>query len=270
MSLRATISHLLRSTGLMHTADLIRYRSQQIKNLGRNQLFKKQHPEVVLPPDYLIYESFQLDYKKYYSDSQETAREMTELFRQVIGPRGGLRILDWGCGPGRIIRHMKHFLGSDCKLYGTDYNKETIKWCRDNLSEIEFNLNTLEPSLPYENNSFDIIYGISIFTHLSSDMHDGWMKELKRVLAPGGMLYLTCQGNAFKKILTPDEKAHFERGDLVIRGNVTEGHRTYSAFQPPRFMENLFAPLAVVKHIEAPESESKPLQDIWIACKGCR
>ena len=77
----------------MHTADLIRYRSQQIKNLGRNQLFKKQHPEVVLPPDYLIYESFQLDYKKYYSDSQETAREMTELFRQVIGPRVGMTLI---------------------------------------------------------------------------------------------------------------------------------------------------------------------------------
>ena len=109
----------------------------------------------------------------------------------------------------------------------------------ENLPNISFNTNTLEAKLPYEDNSFDVIYGISIFTHLSEQMHFDWYKELYRVLKTNGILFLTTQGENFKLKLTQTENETFDEGSLVVRGNVKEGHRTYSAFQPNKFMKEL-------------------------------
>jgi len=52
---------------------MFRFQWMRIRNYKKNKLFKKTYPQVALPSDYLIYESFQLDYHKYYLDSRETA-----------------------------------------------------------------------------------------------------------------------------------------------------------------------------------------------------
>src|SRR5690606_21036025 len=116
-----------------------------------------------------------------------------------------------------------------CALYGTDYNRKSIEWCSDNLKGINFNNNKLEADLPWAKNYFDIVYGLSIFTHLSETLHFDWFKELMRVLKPEGIFLFTTQGNNFTIKLTEQELKLFRKGELVIRGKVTEGHRTYSA-----------------------------------------
>ena len=62
---KGDISNLLRRLNLIYLTDWMRYYVQYFKNYRSNQAFKHAHPEVKLPPDYLIYESFQIDYKKY-------------------------------------------------------------------------------------------------------------------------------------------------------------------------------------------------------------
>ena len=93
---------------------------------GLNKIFKLENPQVKLPPDYLIYESFQLDYKKYFTDSKDTTQWLTDHLKKHIDLKGK-RILDWGCGPGRIIRHLPAVIGNGCEFFGTDYNKNSIK-----------------------------------------------------------------------------------------------------------------------------------------------
>jgi ubiquinone/menaquinone biosynthesis C-methylase UbiE len=68
-------------------------------------------------------------------------------------------------------------------------NNKTITWSRQNLKGISFNQNTLQANLPYSDNYFDIIYGISIFTHLSQQMHYDWYNELERILKPNGIIF---------------------------------------------------------------------------------
>jgi len=64
------------------------------------------------------------------------------------------------------------------------------------------------------------------------------------------------------------EQAQFDKGLLIVRGNVKEGHRTFSAFQPKAFMHQLLANVDILEHIQ-PESHntSIPAQDIWIVRK---
>ncbi len=264
---KGAISNFLRKLGLLQSADYFRFWLEKIRNRKKNRDFLNGNPGVKLPPDYLIYESFQLDYQKYFTDSEETARWLAGLLKKHI-ELDGVKILDWGCGPGRVIRHLSKFTGPECEFYGTDYNAESIAWCSENLPGILFNRNSLEAGLPYENNFFDVIYGISVFTHLSKKMHFAWFSELLRVLKPGGIMLFTAQGENFRAKLTTNELTVFDEGKLVIRGQTKEGHRTYSAFHPKKFMEELFAPAEILEHIERqPENGGWLPQDVWMLRK---
>lgn len=264
---RGTISNTLRKLKLIYFADKLRFHIRKIKTQKENKAFLLQNPDVKLPPDYLMYESFQINYRKYYNEGAKVAGEIVERFKKHSDLKGK-KILDWGCGPGRIIRHLPEEVGNDCQFYGTDYNKKSIEWCSENLKGIHFNHNKLEASLPYEDDFFDVIYGLSIFTHLSEKMHIDWFNELKRVLKPGGIMYLTTQGEHFKVKLTQEELEIFNSNKLVVRGNVLEGHRTYSAFHPIAFMEQLFQEVEILEHIVTPiTSKSWVPQDIWIVKK---
>ncbi len=98
--------------------------------------------------------------------------------------------------------------GKSNSYYGCDYNKKYVDWCSENIDKIGFKQNNLSPPLPYKNNLFDFIYGISVFTRLSEEMHYEWMKELTRVLKKEGILFLTTHGAVYFSKLMEKEKKH--------------------------------------------------------------
>ena len=249
----------------MHIVERSRYLFYKHKNKKKNRSFLKTNPNVRLPPDYLIYEAFQLDYTEYYTKSRETAKWLLNYFSKYISLKN-VKILDWGCGPGRIIRHMPELLDKESEIYGRDYNLKSINWCKNNLPGISFNHNTIYAKLPYDDNFFDVVFGISIFTHLSEQMHYDWFNELYRILKPGGILFLTAHGDVFIDKLTSSEKKGFIDNHIVVRGRVKEGHRTFTAYHPKGFMENLFSNMQVLEHVSG-ASNGKPQQDIWIVRK---
>jgi ubiquinone/menaquinone biosynthesis C-methylase UbiE len=264
---KGELSNLLRNFGLIYLFDKLRFYVQKFKFRKINRKFKMDYPDVKLPPDYLIYESFQMNYHKYYTESIAFAKLMSTYFAKHIELKD-LNVLDWGCGPGRVIRHMPQMIAHNCEFYGTDYNANSIQWCKKNLPGIHFNHNSLEAVLPYEDNFFGVIYGHSIITHLSEELHYAWFKELRRVLKPGGILYLTAQGDNYKVKLSASELKQYNAGELVVRGKVKEGHRTYSAFQPNSFMKKLFADVKIVEHVVfKPNPGAGIPQDIWIVKK---
>ncbi len=265
-SIKRWLSNYLRKAGLLYITDYLVFWIQKFRNYKKNQAFKKANPGVVLPPDYLVYESFQLDYRKYYTDSINTARWLTGIFKAHTHLYNA-NILDWGCGPGRIIRHLPALTGTPCFLYGTDVNARTISWCSRNIPGVQFSHNSLGPPLDFNDQFFHIIYGISIFTHLSEPMHEAWAAELHRLLVPGGICLLTTQGAAFLKKLSNNEQEIFRDGRLVVRGNVREGHRTFSAFQPESYMKALFKAFSLLDHQQGDASD-RPQQDLWIFRKA--
>jgi SAM-dependent methyltransferase len=120
-------------------------------------------------------------------------------FRKILQASGQdpgelRRVLDFGCGTGRIL---KSWYVDDPKreLYGVDYNQSLIEWNQQNLpGDIQFSINQLGPPLSFEDNQFDLIYLVSVFTHLSFENQLSWLKEFERVLRPGGLLVITLHG----------------------------------------------------------------------------
>jgi ubiquinone/menaquinone biosynthesis C-methylase UbiE len=102
-------------------------------------------------------------------------------------------ILDFGCGCGRMVR----FLGNCSTTYtihACEVNSDHVNWCRDNLKNIEISQCDILPPLPYKDKMFNLIYGLSVFTHLSENNAIKWLSEMNRVLKPDGILIVTIHG----------------------------------------------------------------------------
>ena len=106
----------------------------------------------------------------------------------------GKRVLDFGCGVGRLLRQLSSE-AAIAKIEGCDMHPESIEWCRANLDPpFEFFVNHTSPPLPgVEDETYDLIIAISVFTHLSKDWSK-WLAELQRVSKPGGILVATFHG----------------------------------------------------------------------------
>lgn len=264
---KSSFTQFLRQVGLMHAADQARYALLRFRNRAINKAFRAAHPAVALPPDYLMYESFQLNYHKYYNGGLEAAQWVCEHLGRHLELHD-IAILDWGCGPGRVIRHLPTLLGPTCRYTATDYNAQSVDWCRRNLPGVEFLLNSLNPPVQAQNSTYSAVYGISIFTHLSAQGHERWYDELLRVTRVGGVLLFTTHGAAFREIMSPSERAIFDDGQLVIRSRVKEGHRVFAAFQPPAYLRQLFSRrTTILEHIPGERHGANASQDVWLLRK---
>jgi SAM-dependent methyltransferase len=124
------------------------------------------------------------------------------------------RILDWGCGCGRVLRHISDDNRPD-RLRGADIDPEAIAWCRGAFPGMAFDATGFEPPLPYSDASFDLIYGLSVFTHLDEELQARWLTELRRVSRPGGLVLLTTHGEVFSERLGPDDFERFRTTGFV-------------------------------------------------------
>jgi ubiquinone/menaquinone biosynthesis C-methylase UbiE len=125
-----------------------------------------------------------------YSD----ARRIEELYKHYAGTLAGKRVLDWGCGHGRVIRHLRRQRNVMC--YGADIDADNIGWAQRHIPAIGFAVSSLMPPLPWDDESFDLVYGISVMTHLMPEVQLAWLAELRRVTRKGGHCILTYAGDA--------------------------------------------------------------------------
>lgn len=119
-------------------------------------------------------------------------------------------ILDFGCGCGRVLMWYSNHSQSQ-RFYGMDIDADAISWCCDNLAFATFSVNNPLPPLEYPPEMFDLIYAISVFTHLNEDYQFQWLNELKRVAKPKGILVLTVHGRHCWEALSPQDVARIER-----------------------------------------------------------
>jgi SAM-dependent methyltransferase len=111
------------------------------------------------------------------------------------------RVLDFGAGCGRIMRHLAP-IADRVELHGCDIDPDAIAWSAANLPFATFTCNEGLPPLPYPDGYFDVIVNHSVFTHLPEDYQDAWLGELGRVTRPGGHLALSVAGlHAFEGLV---------------------------------------------------------------------
>jgi SAM-dependent methyltransferase len=188
----------------------------------------------------------------------QSGRRSLEDLEQALAAVGDAlskheRILEFGCGCGRIMRWMED-LGGTCTLVGTDIDARAIEWAAENLPFARFDVNEGLPPTGYRDGEFDLVVNHSVFTHLDERYQDRWLAELRRIVSPGGLLVLSIHGeHAFRvteRQLQTDSTQQREWRALLERDGIlyiADDAYVGSAF--PDFYHSAFhAPWYVFEH----------------------
>ncbi len=100
-------------------------------------------------------------------------------------------LLDFGCGCGRLARMFKGHKGS---VIGCDIDARHIEWINNNFTHMKGVLSYPNVALPFEDESFDGVISVSVFSHMDERAQKFYLSELNRICKPGAYLFLTTHG----------------------------------------------------------------------------
>jgi SAM-dependent methyltransferase len=139
----------------------------------------------------------------------EIGRELARCLIELCGLERDSRVLDVGCGSGRVALPLTGYLSSEGTYNGLDVLPWAVDWCKKELSSRYPNFSfqhadvfnaqyypegTVEPkdyALPYDANQFDVVCATSLFTHMRPDGLERYLSEIARVLTAGGRALMT-------------------------------------------------------------------------------
>jgi SAM-dependent methyltransferase len=142
-------------------------------------------------------------------DFRATGEEFLGHFRELGGLRPDDRVLEMGCGIGRMARVLAPVLRPPGSYDGFDIVASGIAWCQEryrgtaapfrflhaDLRNTAYNPQGALPAdayrFPYGDGAFDLVIATSLFTHLLPAAAEHYLSEAARVLAPGGRLFCT-------------------------------------------------------------------------------
>ena len=141
-------------------------------------------------------------YEHWLSGLGDYANILSRLSSHDIALAQDARVFDFGCASGRVLRH---FLcqSEGLELWGADINHRNVEFVRRFLApSLRVFQSSVLPQLPLEDNSFALVYAFSVFTHID-DGELAWLLELRRILQPGGVAYITLHTDHTWKIMSP-------------------------------------------------------------------
>ena len=177
--------------------------------------------------------------------SGDFIKQGENLLKQFVD-YGGLkpehRVLDIGCGIGRLAVPLTNFLDKEKASYeGFDIVKSGINWCKKNiqtkypnfkfkhinLRNDLYNLSTNKTSTefvyPYNNDEFDFAFLTSVFTHMMPDDVDWYLKQISRVLKPGGRCFATFF------VINDESRDLMKKNDVIKFDNKFENYYLHNA-----------------------------------------
>ncbi len=204
----------------------------------------------------------------------------------MAGLRPEHSVLDIGCGVGRTARYLCAYLDETARYEGFDIMEEMVRWCQSNITPLFpnfhfkytplFNMAYLPddalPSaaafaFPYPDSSFDFAFAHSVFTHLLPEAARNYLREIQRVLRPGGISYTTWflfddepteSRNPMVAEMQIDESGDFALHNLEVSDNAV-GYR--ESFILPTFVAAGLEVTGPVHH------GFERMQDVIIAIK---
>jgi SAM-dependent methyltransferase len=159
----------------------------------------------------------------YRQGGAQAAVELAAELRRAGGELAArAAILDFGCGAGRVLPHVAG-LAPDATCTGCDVDRAAIEWAAAHRPGPHWALSSFEPPLPFGAESFDLVYSVSVFSHLGRGLQERWLAELARVLRPGGVALLSVHGpTAFEAFRTGRARTAWCRREVFAREPLRE------------------------------------------------
>lgn len=142
-------------------------------------------------------------------DFQKIGDEFLGYFKDLAGLKPDDRVLDVGCGIGRMAIPLTRYLSEKGGYDGFDIVPRGIQWCTDHITprypQFRFHLADIRNEeynpqgritagayrFPFADETFDVVFLTSVFTHMLSEEVGHYLSEISRVMKPGGRCLIT-------------------------------------------------------------------------------
>jgi SAM-dependent methyltransferase len=180
----------------------------------------------------------------------DIAREFAKS--QLGRSANDLDILDFGAGVGGSVPHVaKYFNGS--RLSCLDPSERSLAIAKDRYPD-DASYRTFDgTSIPFADNSFDIAYAMCVFHHIDAKEHVGLMQELRRILKPGGQLFI-FEHNPYNPLTVRVVKCcPFDENAVLITGKQLLDRLSQAGFAGSVLRYRIFFPnfLRALRPLEA-------------------
>jgi ubiquinone/menaquinone biosynthesis C-methylase UbiE len=175
-----------------------------------------------------------------FSDSRAFFWKELEFLQEHVKPNQS--VLDIGCGNGRLLNL---FEGTPLDYTGIDSSNELIKIARKNHGDQGVFIHGNALALPFEDNSFDVVFSIAVIHHIpSKGFRKQFVDEAYRVLKPGGTMIITTwnirRWQFFRERFTHTVKkifglSKFDFGDVILTFGKKKNQRYIHAFTKAEF-----------------------------------
>jgi SAM-dependent methyltransferase len=163
-------------------------------------------------------------------DFKKVGENFVQIFRETCQLKPNERVLDVGCGIGRMAIPLGPYLAQGGGSYeGLDIVRDGIAWCQRTITprypHARFQVadvfnkfynprgahTAAEYRFPFRDGEFDFVFLTSVFTHLLPAELDRYTSEIARVMKPGARAFLTYF------LLTPESRAAIDRNTPIIK-----------------------------------------------------
>jgi len=162
-------------------------------------------------------------------DFEATGNEFMKYFITIGGLQPQHRVLEVGCGVGRMARPLTGYLEAG-SYEGIDVVPRGVLWCQQQIGRrypnFRFHLADIQNSMynpkgrfrardyrfPFEDNQFDFVLLTSVFTHMMRADVENYISEIARTLRVGGKCFITffiLNGDARDLISSGMSSLHF-------------------------------------------------------------
>lgn len=175
------------------------------------------------------------------ADSEYFSRYKIEIVKELFPNSDPEKILDFGCGDGLSLELFRNILPSS-SLFGIDVSEESIEQANKkkipDCETVAFD----GANIPYADNSFSIVFTANVFHHINHKNHPGILKEIYRVLKPGGV-FIIFEHNPYNPITRKIvNECEFDHDAVLLKPGYTRSSLKSAGFKSVTTDFTLFFP----------------------------